>query len=90
MVLRQISDPQLAQYAYLVGCRRTGEALVIDPERDIDRYLKWAHSEDLRVVAVVETHIHADFLSGCREFVERYGCRAYLSGEGGTEVSMTS
>jgi hydroxyacylglutathione hydrolase len=84
VVLRQISDPQLAQYAYLVGCRRTGEALVIDPERDIDRYMECAHSEDLRVVAVVETHIHADFLSGCREFVERYGCRAYLSGEGGT------
>ena len=38
MFLRQITDPALAQNAYLIGCQRTGEAIVIDPERDIDRY----------------------------------------------------
>jgi hypothetical protein len=40
MFLRQIPDHALAQYAYLIGCQRTGEALIVDPERDVDRYLK--------------------------------------------------
>ena len=83
MFFRQIVDEKLAQYAYLVGCQRTRQALLIDPQRDIDRYVALARREGLRITAVTETHIHADFLSGCLEFVERYGCRAYLSAEGG-------
>ncbi|MDX1577501.1 MAG: MBL fold metallo-hydrolase, partial [Gemmatimonadota bacterium] len=82
MLFRQIADDKLAQYAYLIGCQRTGEALIIDPERDIDRYLAIAEQEDLRIVAVAETHIHADFLSGAREFAERLDVRLYLSDEG--------
>jgi hydroxyacylglutathione hydrolase len=85
MLFRQILDPKLAQYAYLVGCQRTGEALVIDPERDIDRYVEMAEAEGLRITAVAETHIHADFLSGAREFAERFGTRVYLSDEGGED-----
>ncbi|MEX2530708.1 MAG: MBL fold metallo-hydrolase [Gemmatimonadota bacterium] len=85
MLFRQILDPKLAQYAYLVGCQRTGEALLIDPERDIDRYVEMAEAEGLRITAVAETHIHADFLSGAREFAERFGTRIYLSDEGGAE-----
>jgi len=83
MLFRQIHDPRLAQYAYLIGCQKTGEALLIDPERDIDRYLALAEEEQLRIVAVAETHIHADFLSGAREFALRHGVRVYLSDEGG-------
>jgi len=85
MLFRQIFDPKLAQYAYLVGCQQTGEALIIDPERDIDRYVELAEADGLRIVAVAETHIHADFLSGAREFAERFGTTTYLSGEGGAE-----
>jgi hydroxyacylglutathione hydrolase len=81
MLFRQISDAKLAQYAYLIGCQRTKEALLIDPERDIDRYVDMARAEGLRITAVAETHIHADFLSGCREFAERYGVHVYLPGE---------
>jgi len=84
MFFRQIFDEKLAQYAYLIGCQQTGEALLIDPERDIDRYLRLADQEGLRITAVTETHIHADFLSGAREFAER-GVRVYLSGEGPPE-----
>lgn len=87
MLFRQFFDPKLAQYAYLVGCQKSGEALIIDPERDIDRYVEAAESEGLRIVAVAETHIHADFLSGAREFAERFGARVYLSDEGGPEWS---
>ncbi|REJ73481.1 MAG: MBL fold metallo-hydrolase [Acidobacteria bacterium] len=85
MLFRQIFDPDLAQYAYLIGCQKTGEALVIDPERDVDRYLELAEREGLRLTAVAETHIHADFLSGARELARRHGVRAYLSDEGPAE-----
>ncbi|MGD9691340.1 MAG: rhodanese-like domain-containing protein [Phycisphaerales bacterium] len=82
MLMRMIYDDRLAQAAYLIGCQRTGEAIVIDPERDVDRYLDLAKREGLRIVASAETHIHADFLSGARELAERTGARAYLSDEG--------
>ncbi|MDX1394160.1 MAG: rhodanese-like domain-containing protein [Gemmatimonadota bacterium] len=84
MFFRQITDPKLAQYAYLIGCQATGEAIVIDPHRDIDQYLELAETEGLEIVAATETHIHADFVSGVREFAAR-GVRAYLSGEGGED-----
>ncbi len=85
MLFRQYFDPKLAQYAYLVGCQKSGEALIIDPERDIDRYVEAAEAEGLRITAVAETHIHADFLSGAREFAARFGTKVYLSDEGGEE-----
>src|SRR5688572_17377650 len=86
MLLRQITDEKLAQFAYLVGCPRTGEALIIDPERDVDRYLEIARAEGLRLSAVTETHIHADFLSGARELAKR-GLKLYLSAGGGADWS---
>lgn len=85
MLLRQIFDPRLAQYTYLIGCQATGEALVVDPERDIDRYIQAAEAEGLTLTAVAETHIHADFLSGARELAERLGVRVYVSAEGGPD-----
>lgn len=85
MFLRQVTDESLAQNAYLIGCQRTGEAIVIDPERDVDRYLEIAAENGLRLTAVAETHIHADYLSGARELMERHGARAYLSKDGGPD-----
>jgi hydroxyacylglutathione hydrolase len=85
MLFRQYTDPKLAQYAYLVGCPKSGEALIIDPLRDIDQYVEAAEKEGLTITAVAETHIHADFLSGAREFAERYGTKLYLSSEGEKE-----
>ena len=85
MLLRQIFDPYLAQYAYLIGCQRSGEALIIDPERDIDRYREIAVENNLRITAVAETHIHADFVSGAREFAVDPALHLYLSAEGGAD-----
>jgi len=82
MFFRMIYDETLAQAAYLIGCPRTGEAILIDPERDIDRYLNAASAEKLRIIAVAETHIHADFLSGAREIAEKTGAKVYVSDEG--------
>jgi len=80
--MRMIYDEKLAQAAYLIGCQKTGEAVVIDPERDVDRYIDLAEANGLRIVATAETHIHADFVSGSRELAERVGARVYVSDEG--------
>ncbi len=82
MFMRMIYDEKLAQAAYLIGCQRTGEAIVIDPERDVDRYIDLAAENGLRIVATAETHIHADFVSGSRELAERIGAKVYVSDEG--------
>lgn len=84
MLVRQIADSKLAQFAYLIGCPRTGEAIVIDPERDVDRYFELAARHKLRIVAAADTHIHADYLSGLREMAAR-GVFVYASKEGGLE-----
>ena len=67
MIFRQIHEEGLAQMSYLLGCAATGEALVVDPRRDVDVYLELAQSLGLRITAIAETHIHADYLSGARE-----------------------
>lgn len=85
MFRRQVPDHALAQYAYLIGCQRSGEAVIVDPERGVDRYLSLAAENGFRITAVAETHIHADYLSGARELVERHGAIAYLSAEGGSD-----
>jgi hydroxyacylglutathione hydrolase len=85
MHFHQIFDAGLAQYAYLIGCEKTGKALLVDPERDVDRYLRLADDKNLSIEAVVETHIHADFLSGARELAWRAGLKIYLSALGESE-----
>jgi hydroxyacylglutathione hydrolase len=85
MLMRMVYDDKLAQASYLIGCQRTGEAIVIDPERDVDRYVDLARREGVRIVAAAETHIHADFLSGARELSEHVGAKVYVSGQGGPD-----
>lgn len=83
LVVRRIEDFRQARCAYLVGCVRSGEAVIIDPERDVDRCIEAAAREGLRVAAVAETRVHADFLSGARELAERTGAVVLVSAEGG-------
>src|SRR5574337_1101086 len=85
MLLRRFYDSKLAAASYLLGCTETGEALVVDPGRDAEQYAQAAAQEHLRITAVTETHIHADFVSGSRELAARTGARLLLSGEGGTD-----
>jgi hydroxyacylglutathione hydrolase len=85
MLLKHIYDPRLAQASYLIGCQATGEAVVVDPNRDADQYIRIAEDEGLRITHVTETHIHADFLSGARELAERTGALLLLSDEGGKD-----
>ncbi|GIK40919.1 MAG: Zn-dependent hydrolase [Chloroflexota bacterium] len=82
MLLKYFYDDKIAHASYMVGCQATGEALVVDPSRDIEPYLQAAEENGMKIVAATETHIHADFLSGSRELAERTGARLYLSDEG--------
>ncbi|MCB0047514.1 MAG: MBL fold metallo-hydrolase [Caldilineaceae bacterium] len=82
MLLRYFYDDKLAQASYMVGCAATGEALVVDPARNVTPYLRAAEKEGLRITHVTETHIHADFVSGSRELAATTGATIYLSDEG--------
>jgi hydroxyacylglutathione hydrolase len=85
MLMRMMYDEKLAQAAYLIGCQRSRQAIVFDPLRDVDRAVDLAAAHGLKIVAVAETHIHADFVSGARELAERNGAHVYVSGEGGPD-----
>ena len=82
MFFRQFYDTPLAQASYMIGCQRTGEAVVVDPNRDVQQYLDTATKEGLRITHVTETHIHADFVSGARELATCTGAQLLLSDEG--------
>jgi len=85
MIFERFYHEGLAHASYVVGCPATGEAIVIDPNRDLDQYLAYAAKEDVRIVGIAETHIHADYLSGSLELAERTGATLYLSDEGPDE-----
>ncbi|MCZ4151279.1 MBL fold metallo-hydrolase, partial [Escherichia coli] len=78
-------DEDLAQTSYFIGCQAKGEAIVVDARRDISEYLALAAKHGMRIVAVTETHIHADYLSGTRELAAATGAATYVSGEGGAD-----
>ncbi len=85
MLLKYFYDKALAHASYLVGCQRANVAIVVDPGRDIDQYLEMAKRENMKLIAVAETHIHADYVSGARELAERVGAKLYVSDEGPAE-----
>src|SRR5690606_24440609 len=61
---------------------KTGESLVIDASRNIEKYIEVAEKEGLKITAAAETHIHADFVAGSREIADRFGAKMYVSDEG--------
>jgi len=83
MLLKRLYDPKLAQASYLIACQATGDAIVVDANRDVEQYIRAAADEGVRISYVTETHIHADFVSGSRELAERTGAQLLLSDEGG-------
>ncbi|GAA1891798.1 MBL fold metallo-hydrolase [Paeniglutamicibacter psychrophenolicus] len=85
MLIERIYDQDLAQASYVIGCQRTGEAVVVDPRRDIAVYQSVVAANGMKITAVTETHIHADYLSGTRELAAATGATIYVSGEGGPD-----
>ena len=85
MLLKYFYDKALAHASYLVGCQRAKVAIVVDPGRDIQQYLEMADHEDLEIIGVAETHVHADYVSGARELAANVGAKLYVSDEGPAE-----
>jgi len=79
MLFRQLYLGCLAHASYLIGSE--SEAAVVDPQRDVDVYLEEAARAGLRITTVIETHLHADFVSGHRELAERTGARIVLGAQ---------
>ena len=77
MFFKQFYLACLAHASYLIGSE--GEAVVVDPQRDIDQYLAEAQAQSLSIKYVIETHLHADFVSGHRELAARTGAEIVFS-----------
>ena len=79
MFFRQLLNAETACASYLLGCKTTGEFAVVDAHADlVDDYITLADGQGARIVAVVETHLQADHVSGLPALVERAGATAYL------------
>ncbi len=70
MIFEQYELGCLSQFSYLIGDETTGRAVVVDPQRDVSGYLADAERHGLRIERVIETHFHADFLSGHLELAD--------------------
>src|SRR5215213_4551783 len=76
MYFKQFYLGCLAHASYLIGSG--GVAAVVDPQRDVDQYIQEAEAQGLRIQHVIETHLHADFVSGHRELARRTGAKIYF------------
>src|SRR6185503_2471073 len=81
MYFKQFYLACLAHASYLIGS--DGEAAVVDPQRDVDQYIAEAESRGLKIKYVIETHLHADFVSGHRELAERTGAEIVIGAKAG-------
>lgn len=79
--------PGLAIASYIIGDETTGDAVVVDPTRDVEDYVRFARGQDLHIRHIVETHVHADFVCGSRELKARLGDEPVIhcSGYGGDD-----
>jgi len=73
MIFEQYELGCLSQFSYLIGDESTGRAVVVDPQRDVGQYLDDAATHGLTIERVIETHFHADFLSGHLELADATG-----------------
>ncbi len=81
MYFKQFYLGCLAHASYLIGSK--GEAAVVDPQRDVDQYIDEAEAQGLKIKYVIETHLHADFVSGHRELAARTGAEIVFGKEAG-------
>jgi hydroxyacylglutathione hydrolase len=79
LIIERVFTPGLAQVAYLVADPDHKVAAVIDPRRDVEECLAWADHHGVRIIAILETHVHADFVSGSMELARRTGAPIYAS-----------
>ncbi len=85
MYFKQFYLGCLAHASYLLGSH--GEAAVVDPQRDVDQYIQEAVAQQLKIKYIIETHLHADFVSGHRELADRTGAEIVFSEKAGARFT---
>jgi sulfur dioxygenase len=87
MIFRQLFDPTSSTYTYLLASRHGGEALIIDPVLErVDRYIQLLQELDLRLVKAIDTHLHADHITGLDALRERTQCITVMGEQSKAEV----
>ncbi len=79
MKIEQFEDKSLSHYSYAVLSEDTAEIVLIDPTRDVSIYMDFARENGAKIIAIIETHPHADFVSGHLELYKRTGATIYCS-----------
>lgn len=85
MYIEQYFVEGLGCASYLIGCEGAGIAAVVDPDRDVRKYLETADRKGLRITHIIETHLHADHVSGGLDLAERTGADIYLHEAAGAD-----
>src|SRR5207253_4538568 len=87
MIFRQLFDSTSGTYTYLLASRRGGEALIIDPVLEkVDRYIQLVNELDLRLVKAVDTHLHADHITGLGALRDRTHCVTVMGERSNVDV----
>jgi glyoxylase-like metal-dependent hydrolase (beta-lactamase superfamily II)/rhodanese-related sulfurtransferase len=87
VIFRQLFDPLSSTYSYLIASRRGGEALILDPVLDnVDRYLQLMRELDLRLVKAVDTHLHADHITGLGALRDQTRCITVMGEQSKVDV----
>ncbi|MGB7233779.1 MAG: MBL fold metallo-hydrolase [Candidatus Acidiferrum sp.] len=89
MILEQFYLPCLAHASYIIGDEQTHHAAVVDPQRDIGRYIQFSAEHNLQIKHVFLTHLHADFIAGHLELRDRVGATIYLGAKAKAEYKFT-
>lgn len=89
MFFKQIKVEGLGCLSYILGCPKDGRAFVIDPKRDIDDYLRMVHENGLNITGVIDTHVHADHISGSQELKAQTGATIYIHEQADVEYEHT-
>lgn len=88
LVFEKFEAGGISHFSYFIGDPISGVAVIIDPKRDVDDYLKMAEKHRLKITHSLDTHIHADFVTGTRELNHRAGSASCASIEGGAEYGF--
>jgi glyoxylase-like metal-dependent hydrolase (beta-lactamase superfamily II)/rhodanese-related sulfurtransferase len=88
LIFHQFYLPCLAHASYLIGDEQSATAAVVDPQRDVDRYLTFAAEQKLQIKHVILTHLHADFVAGHLELRDRLGATIYLGARAQAEYAF--
>src|SRR5579859_6862686 len=78
MYFKQLLDERYGCASYVVASRQSHEAVIVDPSLDVEQYEALLHERDFQLRYVIDTHVHADHLSGARQLAAKYGVKVCL------------